>query len=155
MRVLLFILGFTAVNAFCQELPDPVFGTVPFDRWMAGPHHAQIPWRVTVFPVLLDNHQRLGVAITIAVEGKELVRRPARGQLRMLVQFNDEEGRAYEDHGTLELKDVNPRTRQSDFVYTHEALVRPGDYRLGPALVHTMTREHRFPRRTLHVEPLN
>src|SRR5437764_4110728 len=142
MRILLLILGLMAANVFAQELPDPVFGTVPFDRWMAGPDHAQIPWRVTVFPAVLDNHQRLRVAITITVEGKELVKRPARGQLRMLVQYNDEEGRAYEDHGTLELKDVNPRTRSSDFVYTHEALVRPGDYRIGLALVHTVTREH-------------
>jgi len=145
---------FLAAGTAAQDTPDPVLGTVPFERWMAAGDHAQIPWKMTISPAVLDNHQRLRVTIAISVEGRELTKRPAHGQLRMLVQFNDQEGGTYEDHGILELKDATARIRSSGFYYTHDAFVRPGDYRVGVALVDTATREHSFARRTLHVDEL-
>ncbi len=121
---------------------------------MASGDHAQIPWKMTIAPAMLDNHQRLRVTIAISVDGRELLKRPARGQLRMLVQFNDEQGGTYEDHGILEMKDVTAHLRSAGFYYTHDAFVRPGDYRVGVALVDTATREHSFARRNLHVDEL-
>jgi len=152
-RVLAFVLPLAAVAARAQDTPDPMLGTVPFERWMIAGDHTQIPWKVTVSPATLDNHQRLKVTIGIAVEGKEIVKR-ARGQFRILLQFNDEQGGVYEDHGILELKDVTARVRSQGFYYTHSAFLRPGDYRVGIALVDTATREHSFARRTIHVDEI-
>ena len=140
--------------AAAQETPDPVLGTVPFERWMATGDHTQIPWKMVITPAVLDNHQRLRVTIVITVDGREIAKRPAKGELRVLIQFNDEQGGTYEDHGILELKDVAARIRSSGFYYTHDAFVRPGDYRVGVALVDTGTREHSFARRNIHVDEL-
>jgi hypothetical protein len=120
----------------------------------AGVDRAQIPWKMTISPAALDHHQRLRVTIAITVEGREMVKRPASGQLRILIQFNDDQGGTYEDHGILELKDVSAHIRASGFYYTHDAFVRPGDYRVGVALVDTATKEHSFARRSLHVDEL-
>jgi hypothetical protein len=147
------LLLLSCIPATAQDTPDPVLGTVPFERWMTGGDHTQIPWKMTLSTPMLDNHQRLRVTISIFVEGKELAKRP-HGQLRMLVQFNDEQGGTYEDHGILELKDVTAPIKSSGFYYTHDAFVRPGDYRVGVAIVDTATREHSFARRNLHVEEL-
>jgi hypothetical protein len=139
--------------AAAQNTPDPVLGTVPFERWMAAGDHTQIPWKMVISPAVLDNHQRLRVTIAVSVEGRELAKR-TRGELRILIQFNDEQGGTYEDHDILELKDVSAKTRSTGFFHAHDAFVRPGDYRVGVALVDTATREHSFARRTIHVDEL-
>lgn len=155
--VLLFVLFSVAAagQGFAQGgSPDPVFATVPFDRWLAGGEQAQIRWTVGVSAGALFDHQRLRAEATIQVDGKELVKRRGEGQLLMLVQFNDSEGRAYQAHGTLDLQNVTEAAGAQYFVYTQDVLVLPGEYRISLALVDTATGEHSFARRMLRVAPL-
>lgn len=116
--------------------------------------HAQIPWKVSVYASGLSNHQRLEATVRIYVDGKDLAKRPANGQLLMLLQINDSKGRVYQGHGTFELKEVNGVASQVEIFYTHHVFVVPGEYRIAVGLFHTATEEHSFTRRRLRVTAL-
>lgn len=153
-KALLFVLLNVAVVFPQSGSPDPVFATVPFDLWLAGPEHALIPWKMSVFTSGLSTHQRLLTTVLIYVDGRQLAKRPQQGQLLMLLQFNDSEGRVYRDHGTFELKELNGTASQVDVFYTFHAFVAPGEYRIAVGLFHTETEESSFTRRLLRVVPL-
>jgi len=133
---------------------DPVFATVPFDRWLAEREHALIPWKTSVFTSGLSSHQRLLTTVIIYVDGRQLGKRPQQGQLLMLLQFNDSQGRVYRGHGTFELKELDGAASQVDVFYTFRAFVAPGEYRIAIGLFHTETQESSFTRRLLRVAPL-
>ncbi len=114
---------------------------------------SQIPWDVRITNPVLSVHQRLKVTVEAKVDGRELAKRPARGQLLMLLQFNDGAGRFYRGHGEFDLKEVNEAAKKEDFVYSQSALVIPGEYRVSVALFNTVTNEHSFTRKTLRVPP--
>jgi hypothetical protein len=118
---------------------DPVFSTVPFDQWVAQGDHVDIPWRVKISPPQLDEHQRFLVTVTITVDGRHLSKRSPGGELLMLMQIEDSQGHVYQGHGSEALSDIHEELRQADIVYTHNALVIPGDYKVTLAMLHRGT----------------
>lgn len=134
--------------------PDPVFASAPFDQWMAQGELAQIPWKVQISAHDLSVHQRLIARLRIEVDGKELVKRRGQGELLLLAQLTDREGRAYRTHNSLKLHDVTSETAGSYMECIIEALVVPGEYRVDLVLLDTVSKDHSVARRTLHVDPL-
>jgi hypothetical protein len=144
-----FVFAQTADNS-----KDPVFSTVPFDRWIAQGDHTDVPWKVQIRSPELDDDQRLMVTASITIDGKSLDKHPPGGDLLSLMQVEDSQGHVYQSHGTLSLKDLNRDVRRADIIYTHQALVISGEYRITLALLNTFNGDHNLLRATVHAEPL-
>jgi hypothetical protein len=139
-----------ALPLFAQAgSPDPLFATIPFDRWLAGPGEAQIRWTTRIPMVGLSVHQRLRARVEIQVDGSELVKRRGHGQLIMLVQLTDSDNRVYQTHAGIDLQNVEEAARKSNIVYVQDFFVIPGEYRVALAIFDTMTKEYSATQRTL------
>jgi hypothetical protein len=133
---------------------DPAFAKVPFDQWLAGSEQPRVRWTTRVLPVELSNFQRLRARVEIQVDGEEVAKRRGRGFLVMLVQFNDSEGRAYQTHKALDLQEMKDTAGKMNFIYSQDAFVLPGDYRISLGVFDTETGDHSVAQRMLHVGPL-
>jgi hypothetical protein len=137
-----------------NELRAPAFSDYPFDQWAAAPEHAAIKWQVNLLPPQLSVHQRLIERIQAVVPGHELEKRRGRGELVLLVRFEDSDGRQWHTGSRLNLVNVQAGVRSDELTFTTSAFVRPGDYQIQVALIDSATTEHSFTRRTLRVSPL-
>jgi len=133
---------------------DPAFAAIPFDQWLAGGEPPRVRWTPRVLPVELSNFQRLKSRVEIQVDGEEVAKRRGRGQLVMLVQFQDNESRVYQTHKALELQDMKETAGKMNFVYAQDAFILPGDYRVSLGVFDTETGDHSVAQRMLHVAPL-
>lgn len=133
---------------------DPTIASIPFEHWLTEGGQTQIRWTATVSGGQLSSHQRLLARVTIQLDGVDLEKRRGKGQLILLVQFKDGAGRAYQTHQSFQLQALTEAARGQYFVYTQDALVAPGDYRVTLAVFATATQEHSIAQRTLHVAAL-
>jgi hypothetical protein len=133
---------------------DPVFAAVPFDQWLAGSEQPRIRWTTRVLAAELSRFQRLQTRVDIQVDGEEVAKRRGRGSLVMLVQFNDSQGRAYQTHKALDLQNMQEAAGKMSLIYSQDAFVLPGDYRVSLAIFDTNTGDHSVAQRMLHVSPL-
>ena len=134
--------------------PDPVFATIPFDRWVEEGDPAHIDWNLKALPVELSVHQRLQARIELVMDGNELARRRGKGQLLMLVQFRDSEKRVYQTHENVDLQLVKEDAGRSNFYYRQAVFLLPGDYMISAAIFDTATGEHSAKQIPLHVSQL-
>jgi hypothetical protein len=88
------------------------------------------------------------------VDGAELARRRGDGQLLVLLQIGDQQGRRYQNHLAIELAKMEEGIAKQDVDLTFTAFVTPGDYRVAVALYDTATREHSVKQDKLEVAPL-
>jgi hypothetical protein len=133
---------------------DPLFDTLPFREWMAGGEQAQFKWTIRIAPPHLSNQQRLMTKVEARLDGVELARRRGKGELLVMVQITDSDGRVYQDHESIDLEKIVADIRKSDIVYSQPVFLRPGDYQVAVALFVTATKEHTVRKETLHVAPL-
>jgi hypothetical protein len=135
--------------------PDPLFKTVPFDRWFEDGQQTRFKWTSRVFATGLNNHQRLGARVEVELDGVELVKRRGKGEMMLLIQFQDQRGRIFQSHRSLPLEDIKEEASHSLAQFLQDAFVLPGDYQVALAIFATETGEHATARRTLHVDPLS
>jgi hypothetical protein len=133
---------------------DPAFAGVPFDKWLAEGDLGKFRWSARVTAGELSNHQRLRAKIELQVDGNDLVSRRGHGFLVMLVQIEDADHRIYRSHGALDLQQITEAAAKSDIVYTQDAFVRPGEYRVDLVMFDTKTGEHSALQRKFHANPL-
>ncbi|SRR5579871_223553 len=145
----------------CAQAPpgdarDAIFSTIPFDQWEAQGDRAEVPWRTKISSPVLDEHQRFLVTATATIDGKNLAKRSSTkdDDLLMLLQIKDSRGHVYQGHTNVPLSEADDDVRHAEFVYTHSALVIPGDYEFTMAMLHRATGEHDFSRTSVHVAPL-
>jgi hypothetical protein len=151
------ILFAASALLYAAELPpsrQALFSDYPFDEWAAAPDHSSIKWEVHVLPAQLSVHQRLIQRIETVVPGGELAKRRGRGELVVLVRFEDSEGHRWRAGNHMSLRAVEPAVKSEELTFTVAAFIRPGDYRVSIALADSETGEHNFVRRQLHVAPL-
>ena len=133
---------------------DPIFDKVPFNRWLTEGDPTHFRWTTSVAPAELSSHQRLQTKVEIQVDGSELVSRRGHGELVMMIQFQDSAERVYQAHGVIDLQDVKDEAGKAKVVYTQDAFVLPGDYRVGMVIFDAKTGEHSAVQKTLHVNSL-
>ncbi len=133
---------------------DPVFSTIPFDKWLTEQSQAHFQWSLKLNGGRLTNLQRQGATVEVSVDGNELANRRGRGELAIFIQFSDSDHRVYQTHGAIQLKDATEAASKSDFIFNQTAVVAPGDYRVDVAMFDTNTKEHATLTRTLHILPL-
>jgi hypothetical protein len=136
------------------ESLDPIFATIPFDRWSEKDPGSHFRWSTHISSPALGQHQRLTIDITIQVDGADLVKRRGQGKMQLLIQLRDQAGGLYQVHNALSLDDVKPEASHSYSVYTQNTLVVPGDYQAALGWFIASTGEHAIVRRALHVDPL-
>lgn len=134
--------------------PDPEFDKVPFQQWLAGEGQTQIRWTARVFTPILSGQQRLLARVELQLDGAELARRRGKGQMMFFIQFNDEEGLAYQGHGGIDLEKVDDNLAAANVSFTQYVFLLPGDYRVSFAIYDTATREHSVRKEKLHVAAL-
>ncbi|MEQ1946145.1 MAG: hypothetical protein ABL995_03085 [Bryobacteraceae bacterium] len=133
---------------------DPAFANVPIEQWINGREPSQIKWEPSVLPAVLAVEQRLRARADIRLDGEEVTKRRGRGRLMTFIRFEDSQGRAYEAHNIMELKDVQDKTDKLDFVISQDAYVLPGEYQVSFAVLDTTTGEHSAARKTLRVNAI-
>ena len=155
-----FLLGFVCAfaNLCCAQATvvadDPAFKTVPFEKWIAEGDQGKFRLNARITAGELSNHHRLKTKIDLQVDGNDLTSRRGHGFLVMLAQFEDSDHRLYRSHGVLDLQQVTEAAAKSDFVFTQEAFVRPGDYTVSLVVFDTQTGEHSALQRKTHTNPL-
>jgi hypothetical protein len=146
--------GIATLHAQGSGAADPVFSSVPFDRWLAEGEPTHFRWTVRVGPAELNNHQRLQSRVEIQLDGNELLARRGHGQLVVMIQFQDSGEKVYQTHGTIDLQDVKDDAGKSNIQYLQDAFVLPGDYRVGVVIFDAKTRDHWAAQKPLHVNSL-
>ncbi len=132
---------------------DPDFAKVPFDQWLAEGGHSPFHWTVGVPHAALSYHQRLMSQVEIKLDGKDLDTRRGDGKLVFLVQITDQDGTRFQDHGSMELNNLNENIRASNVEYSQRVFLLPGEYRLAVALLYTASAEHSVKQTTFRVGP--
>jgi hypothetical protein len=133
---------------------DPTFAKLPFNQWLSQGKLSQIHWSVDILPPELSTHQRLILRVAIRLDGRELERRRGAGDFMALLQFEDSDGRIWQNHTALTLADLQPAMQSRDVTFVQYAFVLPGDYSLSVAICDTATLEHSITLRKVHVAPL-
>jgi hypothetical protein len=151
LRLLPALLAVAA--AASAQVSDPVFSTVPFDRWTAG-GQAHLRWRSEIAALGLSNHQRLIYRVQVTMDGAELVKRRGKGEFLALMEFKDSEGRVFQSHGSVRLDDLKDEASHSDMQYVQDVFLTPGEYLVRLAAYATTTGEYALAGRTLRVDPL-
>ncbi len=132
----------------------PRFSDYPFEHWAAAPERSAIKWEVHLLPPELSVHQRLLERVQTVVPGSELEKRRGRGELVLLVRFEDSDGRHWRAGSRLNLVKVQEGVKSEELTFTMSAFVRPGEYKVLVALIDSKTMEHSFTRRTLHARAI-
>jgi hypothetical protein len=132
---------------------DPIFSTIPFDRWLEQKQRTPIHWTVHISDPALSAHQRLAVTLDARVDGAELARRRGEGKLLVLAQITDGKNRTWQNHVETDLAHVEEGIRHNNVIFSQSFFVVPGDYRAAVAIFDTASGEHNIIKRTLHVGP--
>ena len=91
--------------------------------------------------------------VEIRLHGRTPETRRADGQLVFLIQITDRDGKRYQDHGSIELSQLDENIKAANLEYSQRAFFLPGDYRLAVAILDTATREHSTRQVTFRVAP--
>lgn len=145
--------------AFCADTPqpgalDPVFSQVPFEQWLTRSADAHMRFSARVSDPRLSPHQRLLGNVSIQVDGAELVRLHGKGQLLLLIQLDDGNGRRWQTHQEIDLGHVAEGMKSNNAQVSQQFFVLPGDYSVSIALYANATGDHSVLTRHLHVAPL-
>jgi hypothetical protein len=156
--LMLAALGASAARAESGSL-DSVFATVPFHEWFsrngAVSGQTRMHWSAHVTAPVLSVHQRLFSRVEFSIDGAEIARRRGKGTLLMLIEFEDQQGRLWQDHDSIDLTSAGAGARGNYIQYLQSFFVLPGDYRASFALFDSATGEHSVIRRNFHVGALH
>jgi len=151
------ILGAVAASAaFGQQgALDPAFAALPFHEWFQGGAQARIHWSARISQPVLSVHQRLVARVEFTIDGAELAKRRGKGSLLLLVEFEDQQGRRWQDHDSLDLERMTEGVKGNDIQYLQTFFATPGDYKASFAIYDSATEEHSVIRRNFHVGGLH
>ena len=144
-RIFVFVFVSVVLGAHVQTPSgslDPAFEKIPFDQWLSEPDQPHFRWSVKVARAELSFHQRLFSSIDIQIDGQDLDSRRRDGKLLLLIQIKDAEGARYQDHGSIELSQLDPNVKEANLNYSQRAFFVPGEYQLAVAVLDTATGEH-------------
>ena len=135
-------------------LTDPVFSQIPFDQWLSQGDQSHMRWTVRLSEPQLSAHQRMVAAVSVSVDGAELVRRRGKGRFLVLVQVNDERGRVWQNHQEMDLEHIEEGMKTNNAVFSEILFLVPGDYSVSTAIFANATGDHSVIKHKLHVPPL-
>src|SRR5208282_4790165 len=152
---ILYLFLMTAPAAFGQQgIPDPVFDRIPFEQWLAEGGDTHLRCSVEILHSRLSVHQRLGVLLSVRVDGAEFVKRSGPGQIVMFLEIRDHDDHVFRTHRGLKFEDLKNPGELALVSFDQYAFILPGDYRVAAAVYDTESKEHGVKRAKLHVPEL-
>jgi hypothetical protein len=143
-----------AAPLFSQTTDEPFsFYQEKFEQWRNEGPREQVPWKVRLLSRGLSFHQRLQARIEIEADADHILKHGRSGRVIALIQLTDSKGQTYGNDGTLKLSEMKD-TRNADVIFSWDAFVLPGDYRVALALYDTQSGEHDFAQHHIRVDPL-
>jgi hypothetical protein len=152
--VLLVLVGVAVAASAQSGTRDRYFVRDPFEKWQSEGPVAALNWQVKVQPAKLSVHQRLSVRLAVTVDRGEIEARRTHGELAILVEILDAQGRKWRIHETFDPTKIPADAKARSVEYVQEAFVVPGDYTVSVAVVDSRTSEHSFTRLALKVPPI-
>jgi hypothetical protein len=150
-----YLASLCAVTAFGQQgLPDPVFDRIPFEQWLKGDGDAHIRWTMEVLRSRLSVHQRLGVILSVRVDGTEFVKRKGSGQMVVFLEVRDRDNHVFRTHRALHFDELKNPGELSAVSFDQYTFILPGDYQVAAAVLDTGSNEHALKKTKLHVPEL-
>ena len=143
-RPLLAALAFAAAASAQSGMRDRYFARYPFEQWQSEGPAAALKWSARVQPARLSVHQRLALRVEIQIDRGELDARRSHGEIVVLVEVRDSQGRRWRTHEVFDLSRIPPDAKAQNLDYSQDAFVLPGDYRISMAVCDSQTREHSF-----------
>lgn len=143
-----------AAPLFAQAAGEsPSFVQEKFDQWQKEGPREQVPWKVRLLSRGMSVHQRLLAHFEIEADADHILKRGRTGRVIAMIQLTDPKGQRYRNDGTLKLSEVKD-ARNADVIFSWEAFVLPGDYRVDLALYDTQSGEHDFAEHRIRVDRL-
>ncbi len=130
---------------------DRYFVRYPFEKWKTETPRAELKWSPKIQQARLSTQQRLNLRVETVIDAKEMEKRRGRGEVVILLELTDAEGRRWRSHEIFELTQIPEAAKAAAMLYTQNALVLPGEYRVCLAVVDSQTMEHSFLSKTVHV----
>ncbi len=123
--------------------------------WIRSGRETRMQWSLRVFPAHLSDYQRLVTYIWATVGSAEIGKRSMPGQLGLLLQLRDHQGRVYFNRGAYSPKiGTNPEDL-TDIKFVQPLCVLPGEYEIDAALYDFMSKEYNIKRTKLRVPKLH
>src|SRR5205807_5490246 len=143
----------TALSAQAADEPSS-FDQARFEQWQKEGAREQVPWKVRLLSRGLSVHQRLLAHFEIQADADHILKHGRTGRVIAMIQLTDSKGETYRNDGTLKLSEMKPETRNADVIFSWDAFVLPGDYRVDLALLDSQSGEHDFAQHRIRVDRL-
>lgn len=156
VTALVLLAGISGIPLQAQRgFGNALFQRYPFDKWAGEAAKPQIRWNVRIEPASLSPHQRLVAQIHVAVEGAELQKRDANGQMVVLARIEDSAGHRWQTGFQTTITRLRQGLKFRQLDYSVSAFILPGDYFVSLAVCDGRTLEHSYMRRPFHVAEIN
>jgi len=157
--LLVLVTLFISLPALWAQQPESSpFPDIPFDQWIKEGTREQVPWRIRATLLGLSGHQRLLANFDAQINMAELLRRPRKGQLMLLIRVTDSSGRVFFDSENSDLSEIKVGEKEGKgeaLQFSWKAFVLPGEYQVTMALYHGGTGEHSVTEKKLRVAALH
>ena len=151
--MLLTTIGAIASGAATQEIAPLDLRSIPISDWLNAGEHSEIPWRFTVRPPYLRVDQRLEVAYSARISGKDLNRSGTTHELFLVNRISSPDGEwLNEPHIVRHTAEQLANQVQAEFLI--RVVAQPGDYVLWAVLYDRATGKHSVARRRLRVSEI-
>jgi hypothetical protein len=147
------LLALTSLVAGAQD-PLPLnLRSIPISDWLNAGEHSEIQWRVSIRQPYLRVDQRLEVAYSIRITGKELNRSGNSHELFLVSRISSPDGEwLHEPNIVRHTAEKLDNTLQAEFLMRF--VVQPGEYVLWIVLYDRETGKHSVARRRIRVSEI-
>jgi hypothetical protein len=152
--VRVFYLSLWVAVAYGQEA-QRAFEKVPFDQWLKEREGARIHWSMRVIPARLTEHQRLGTALVVDIDGDEFVKRNKPGQLAVFLEVRDAKGQPYRNYRPMVLPNESKVASVATVNVAQFFFVTPGDFSVAAVIYDKESQEHSLKRMKVKVPELS
>lgn len=126
----------------------------PFEQWQKEGERAPLRWTVQIFPAELSPQQRLLATVRIAIDAGNIVKRHGRGDLAVILEVTDSDGRPARTRYFFDLKSLPEDTKLPQLVFMQDMFLLPGEYRVAVGMGSVAMEAHNFTTRKLRVAEL-
>jgi len=139
--------------AAAQEPPPLDLRSIPISNWLDAGEHAEIPWSFVVRDPILRVDQRLEIAYTVRISGKNLNRIGADHEIFLVSRISSPDGE-WLNQPEIVRHTAGQLANNVQLELVMRVVVKPGEYVLWSVLYDRKTGKHNVAKRRLRVSEL-
>jgi len=147
------LLAALAPLAAAQEPPPLDLRSIPISNWLDAGEHAEIPWSFVVRDPILRVDQRLEIAYTVRISGKNLNRIGADHEIFLVSRISSPDGE-WLNQPEIVRHTAGQLANNVQLELVMRVVVKPGEYVLWSVLYDRKTGKHNVAKRRLRVSEL-